>query len=94
MFEDVIAWFDELIERCYPSATPESAALLERIGMAARVESRAAAAQLVAVGELFAYRLSRCAETEEWAVDTEAAVAAEVGAALRIGSGAGRQPGA
>ncbi len=55
--------------------------------MAARVENRAAAAQLVAVGELFAYRLSRCAETEEWAVDTEAAVAAEVGAALRIGPG-------
>ncbi|MFP2994251.1 HNH endonuclease signature motif containing protein, partial [Mycobacterium intracellulare] len=47
----------------------------------------AAAAQLVAIGELFAYRLSRCAETEEWAVDTEAAVAAEVGAQLRIGQG-------
>ncbi|MCA2317993.1 HNH endonuclease, partial [Mycobacterium sp. WUMAC-025] len=34
-----------------------------------------------------AYRLSRCAETEGWAVDTEAAVAAEVGAQLRIGQG-------
>jgi hypothetical protein len=36
---------------------------------------------------LFAYRLSRCGETEEWAIDTEAAVAAEVAAALRISHG-------
>ena len=42
------------------------------------------AAQLVAIGELFAYRLSRCSDTEEWAIDTMDAVAAEVGAALRI----------
>ncbi|OCB18184.1 HNH endonuclease signature motif containing protein, partial [Mycobacterium intracellulare] len=83
----VIAELDELVERCHPSSTPESAALLEQIGVVARVENRAAAAQLVAVGELFAYRLSRCAESEEWAVDTEAAVAAEVGAQLRIGQG-------
>ncbi len=61
--------------------------MLEHLGVVARVENRAAAAQLVAIGELFAYRLSRCAETEEWAVDTEAAVAAEVGAQLRIGQG-------
>lgn len=84
---EVIARFDELIERHYPSSTPVSVALLERVGVAARVENRAAAAQLVAVGELFAYRLSRCAETEEWAMDTEAAVAAEVAARLRIGQG-------
>ncbi|POX22425.1 hypothetical protein C3464_24105, partial [Serratia marcescens] len=63
----VIAELDELVERCHPSSTPESAALLEQIGVVARVENRAAAAQLVAVGELFAYRLSRCAESEEWA---------------------------
>lgn len=87
MFEDVRARFDEEFERCYPSATPVSAGLLGRIGAAARAENRAAAAQLVAIGELFAYRLSRCAECEEWAVDTEAAVSAEVGAALRIGQG-------
>ncbi len=87
MFEDVRARFDEEFERCYPSATPVSAGLLGRIGAAARAENRAAAAQLVAIGELFAYRLSRCAECEEWAVDTEAAVSAEVAAALRIGQG-------
>ncbi|MEB4212399.1 HNH endonuclease signature motif containing protein, partial [Mycobacterium sp. 94-17] len=50
-------------------------------------ENRAAAEQLRGIGELFSYRLSRCAETEEWAIDTEAAVAAEVGAQLRISQG-------
>ncbi|BBY10915.1 hypothetical protein MMARJ_16550 [Mycobacterium marseillense] len=82
-----IAALEELIERCHPSVTAESAALLVHVGMVARVENRAAAAQLVAVGELFAYRLSRCAETEDWAIDTEAAVAAEVAAELRVGQG-------
>ncbi|MGN6336150.1 HNH endonuclease signature motif containing protein [Mycobacterium sp.] len=87
MFEDVIARFDEMIERQYPSATPESAGLLERIGAFSRVENRAAAEQLTAIGDLFAYRLSRCSECEEWAVDTEAAVSAEVAAELRISQG-------
>ncbi|KZS61068.1 HNH endonuclease signature motif containing protein [Mycobacterium ostraviense] len=84
---EVIARFDELFERRHPSTTAESVALLERIGAAARFENRAAAAQLAAIGELFAYRLARCSETEDWAVDTETAVAAEVGAALRISQG-------
>lgn len=83
----VIAEFDELFERRYPTKTGESAALLGAVGCFARVQNRAVAAQLAAIGELFAYRLSRCAETEEWAVDTEAAVAAEVAAELRIGQG-------
>ncbi|RAU92650.1 hypothetical protein DQP58_18220, partial [Mycobacterium colombiense] len=87
MFEEVIGRFDEQFERRHPSRTPVSVGLLERIGAAARAENRAAAAQLVAIGELFAYRLSRCAETAEWAVDTEAAVGAEVAAELRIGQG-------
>ena len=84
---EVIAGFDELFERRYPSSTPESAALVDEICASARAENRAAAAQLVAIGELFAYRLSRCSETEEWAIDTQEAVAAEVAAALRIGQG-------
>lgn len=84
---EVIAYFDELMERHHPSVTPVSAGLLGRVGVAARVENRVAAAQLVAVGELFGYRLSRCSETEAWAVDTEAAVSAEVAAELRIGQG-------
>ena len=84
MFDDVHARFDELVERCFPPPTTESAALLARIGAAARAENRAAAAQLIAIGELFSYRLARCSDTEDWAIDTMAAVAAEVGAALRI----------
>ena len=39
------------------------------------------------IGQLFADRYSSCAETDDWAIDTEAAVAAEVGAALRISQG-------
>jgi Domain of unknown function (DUF222) len=84
MFEDVRARFDEFFERRHPSTTAESAAMVERICMATRLENRAAAAQLAAIGELFGYRLSRCSDTEEWAVDTEEAVTAEVAAALRI----------
>ena len=84
MFEDVRARFDERMERRYPSTTAESAALVARIGASARAENRAAAAQLEAIGQLFGYRLSRCADTEDWAADTMEAVAAEVGAELRI----------
>lgn len=84
---EVIAAMDEHFERRYPSVTPESSALLERVSGLARAENRAAAGQLAAIGELFAYRLSRCGECEQWAVDTEAAVAAEVAAELRISQG-------
>jgi Domain of unknown function (DUF222) len=92
MFDDaaraeVIARFDELFERCYPSVTAESAALVEGICCFSRVQNRAAAAELAAIGRLFAYRLSRCSETEDWAIDTMEAVAGEVGAALRISQG-------
>jgi hypothetical protein len=84
---EVIARFDELFERRYPSRTTESVAFLDRIGASWRAQNRAAASALVAIGELFAYRLSRCSDTEEWAVDTEAAVSAEVAAALRMSQG-------
>ena len=84
---EVIARFDELFERRYPSPTPESAALLDRICASWRAQNRAAAAALVAIGELFGYRLSRCSDTEDWAVDTEEAVSAEVAAALRMSQG-------
>jgi hypothetical protein len=84
---EVIARFDELYERCHPSVTAESAGLVDSIGAMSRVENRAAAAQLAAIGELFGYRLSRCSETEDWAIDTMEAVAAEVAAALRISQG-------
>jgi hypothetical protein len=84
---EVIARFDELFERRHPSTTPESGALVDRICAFTRVENRAAAEQLVAIGQLFAYRLSRCSENEDWAIDTEEAVAAEVAAALRVSQG-------
>ncbi|UGT89599.1 HNH endonuclease [Mycobacterium ostraviense] len=64
-----------------------SAGLVERICAATRAENQAAAAQLVAIGELFACRLARYGETEDWAIDTMEAVAAEVAAALRISQG-------
>jgi Domain of unknown function (DUF222) len=84
---EVIARFDEMFERRYPSRTTESAALLDRIGASWREQNRGAAAALAAIGELFAYRLTRCSDTEDWAVDTEAAVSAEVAAALRMSQG-------
>jgi hypothetical protein len=84
---EVIARFDEMFERRYPSRTTESTALLDRIGSAWREQNRGAAAALAAIGELFAYRLTRCSDTEDWAVDTEAAVSAEVAAALRMSQG-------
>jgi hypothetical protein len=80
------AWLETMFESCHPSVTPESAALVERICAAARAENRAAAARLVAVGELVALRLRRGA-AEEWAIDALAAVSAEVAAALRISQG-------
>src|ERR1700735_280719 len=84
---EVIARFDELFERRYPSRTTESVAFLDRIGASWRAQNRGAASALGAIGELFAYRLARCSDTEEWAVDTEAAVSAEVAAALRMSQG-------
>jgi hypothetical protein len=84
---EVIARFDEMFERRYPTRTTESSALLDRIGASWHAQNRAAAAALTAIGELFAYRLSRCSDTEDWAVDTEAAVSAEVAAALRMSQG-------
>ncbi|HEY9303893.1 MAG TPA: DUF222 domain-containing protein, partial [Mycobacterium sp.] len=82
-----IARCDEYWERRHPTTTPESAAMVDRICASARAENQAAAAGLAAIGELFAYRLSRCSETEDWAIDTEEAVAAEVAAALGISQG-------
>jgi Domain of unknown function (DUF222) len=92
MFDDVarvevIARFDEVMERHHPSATAESAVMVDRIRPSARAENRAAAAQLVAIGNLVVYRLSRRSETEDWVIDTMEAVAAEVAAALRISQG-------
>jgi Domain of unknown function (DUF222) len=81
---EAIARLEDLFERRHPSTTTESTAIVDRICAATRAENQAAATQLAAIGDLFAYRLSRCSETEDWAIDTEEAVTAEVAAALRI----------
>jgi hypothetical protein len=84
---EAVARLDEMIERHYPSKTAESAVMVDRICAASRAENREAAAQLAAIHELFRYRLSRCSESEDWAIDTMEAVSAEVAAALRISQG-------
>ncbi|MDT5140480.1 MAG: hypothetical protein QOD58_4742, partial [Mycobacterium sp.] len=85
---EVCAGLEGMAER-FAQRTPtvESAGWVGRIRAAARVQNQAAAAELVAIGELFGYRLARSAETADWAIDTEAAVAAEVGAGLKISQG-------
>ena len=64
--------------------TAESGVLLERLAVASRAESQAAAARLRAVCELFELRRRQRGERADWAVDTWAAVGAEIAAALRI----------
>src|ERR1700727_2684779 len=67
--------------------TAESAKWMEQITAAVRIANRAVAAQLVAIGQLFAYRYASGSAIDDWAVDTEAAVAAELSAGLRISQG-------
>ena len=75
---------EHMFESWYASRpTPESAALLDRIGEAGRSEAQAAARRLVAVGELFVLRLRDSGEQADWAMDTWEAVAAQVAAALQ-----------
>jgi hypothetical protein len=54
---------------------------------AGRAESRAAAERLDAIAELFELRRAERGEAPDWAVDTWAAVGAEVAAAFRISQG-------
>jgi Domain of unknown function (DUF222) len=56
--------------------------LLARITDAARAEAQAAAARLIAIGDLFTLRVAQHGERALWAADTSDAVAAEVAAAL------------
>ena len=64
--------------------TPLSTAYLERIRDASRAEAQAAAERLVAVADLYMARLRDTGECADFAVDTYAAVAAQVAAALRV----------
>ena len=70
-----------------PSDTAESRALIDRVCVSSRLEPRAAAERLDALGELFELRRVERGEEPDWAVDTWATVGAEVAAALRISLG-------
>ena len=90
---EVIARFDalaqQMVERWQQrTPTAESADWMGQISTAVRIENQVVAAQLCAIGGLFRYRLGQSSsETEDWAIDTMAAVAAEVAAGLRISQG-------
>ncbi|MCV7124942.1 DUF222 domain-containing protein, partial [Mycobacterium lacus] len=73
----------DLAEYFEPPDTAQSRGLIERMRVAGRAEARAAAARLDAIGELFELRRVERGECAEWAVDTWAAVGAEVAAAFR-----------
>ncbi len=60
----------------------EASSLLTRITDAARAEAQAAAARLLAIGELFRLRLAQHGDRAQWAADTSDAVAAELAAEL------------
>jgi hypothetical protein len=73
-----------LHEHWKPSETDQSRALVDRMRVSWRAEAQAAADRLDAIGELFELRRAERGECEEWAVDSWAAVGAEVAAAFRI----------
>ncbi|WP_301146226.1 HNH endonuclease signature motif containing protein [Mycobacterium simiae] len=60
----------------------DAQSLLTQIGAAARAEAQAAAARLLAIGDLFRLRTAEHGERAQWAADTSDAVAAEVAATL------------
>lgn len=70
-----------------PPDTSRSRELVEELVAASRAENQAAARRLAAVGELFEMRRVEHGEEADWAVDTWAAVGAEVAAALRVSLG-------
>jgi hypothetical protein len=67
-----------------PPPTQRSRLLVERMCASWRAEAQAAADRLDAIAELFEVRRAQRGEQPEWAVDTWAAVGAEVAAAFRI----------
>jgi hypothetical protein len=67
-----------------PPESARSRALVERMCAGWRAEAQAAADRLDAIGELFELRRVQRGEQPDWAVDTWAAVGAEVAAAFRV----------
>ncbi|MGV0991725.1 MAG: HNH endonuclease signature motif containing protein [Mycobacterium sp.] len=70
-----------------PSDTARSQSLLDELVASSRLENQAAARRLSTITELFELRRAERGENPDWAVDTWAAVGAEVAAALRISLG-------
>ena len=70
-----------------PSDTDESSGLFERLTNVSRLENRAAAQRLRVIADIFELRRDQRGEREDWAVDTWAAVGAEVAAAQRVSLG-------
>ncbi len=70
-----------------PPDTAASRELLNDLAAAQRRENQACARRLRVVAELFGMRLAERGEKADWAVDTWAAVGAEVAAALRVSLG-------
>ena len=67
-----------------PPRCERSRALVDRMCGSWRLEAQVVAARLDAVGELFELRRAQRGEESDWAVDTWAAVGAEVAAAFRV----------
>ncbi|MGY4709030.1 DUF222 domain-containing protein [Mycolicibacterium sp. CBM1] len=77
--------FDQMLcDYFEPSDTAQSRDLIEQLNAFSRQENQAAAQRLRVIAELFELRREERGELEHWAVDTWAAVGAEVAAALRV----------
>ncbi|OYN80678.1 HNH endonuclease signature motif containing protein [Mycolicibacterium sphagni] len=67
-----------------PSETDESRGLFVRLTSFSRLENQAAAGRLRVIADIFELRRQERGEREDWAVDTWAAVGAEIAAAMRL----------
>ncbi|EFG76592.1 hypothetical protein HMPREF0591_3508, partial [Mycobacterium parascrofulaceum ATCC BAA-614] len=67
-----------------PPRCERSRALVDRMCASWRLEARVVAERLDAIGELFELRRAQRGEEADWAVDTWAAVGAEVAAAFQV----------
>ena len=77
-----------MIEHMFDTESDPATLLLQRMCSAARAESCAAAARLVAIGELVSLRLAEDGgASQDWTVDATDAVAIEVSVALGISRG-------
>jgi hypothetical protein len=74
-------------ENFEPSDTTESQDLFMRLTNVSRLENRAAAQRLRVIADIFEVRRRERGEREDWAVDTWAAVGAEIAAAQRVSLG-------